>query len=155
MQSGEMAAWGQFPPLQRGNLEAQRGWVGWLRLPSWLRGNQDSEGPHPHPALWFWALILLPWHQPHVFLQPFLPWEHSSYLILVLSMSSQMWTPLASYCVTTGKRLCFSEPQSSCLWDGYEPIAPASCEGSEMQSRDSRCELLSILENDFYFIFLI
>lgn len=37
MQSGEVAAWGQFSPLQRGNLEAQRGWMGWLRLPSWLQ----------------------------------------------------------------------------------------------------------------------
>lgn len=136
MQSGERAAWGQFSPLQRGNLEAQRGWVGWLRLPSWLQREPGLRGAPPSSCLYFWALILLPWHQHHVFLQPFLPWEHSSHLISVLSPSSQMWTPLASDCVTTGKRRCFSEPQSSRLWGRYEPVAPQAARGLKCKAEN-------------------
>lgn len=47
VQSGERAAWGQFSPLQGGNLEAQRGWAGWPRLPSSERLGGLAEVARP------------------------------------------------------------------------------------------------------------
>ena len=116
---------------------AQRGWVGWPRLPSWSQREPALRRAPPSSCLQFWALIPFPGRQHQAFLQPFLPWERSSYLISVLSTASRTWTPLASACVTTGKRLCFSEPQSSRLWDRYEPAAPQAARGLKCKAENT------------------
>lgn len=59
--------------------EAQRGRAGWLRSPSWLQREPGLKKLHPCPALWFWALVLLPQHRHHVAFHPLLLREHLSH----------------------------------------------------------------------------
>lgn len=114
---------GQFAPLQRGNLEAQRGWACGLKIPSQLQ-NPDSEGPHP--VLRSCSELLLCFHSTNI-VRPSIISAFRTHISSHLNVQSNLAT-----CSRTAKRgLCSSKPPSASCGMECKTLGPS---GTALQS---------------------